>query len=58
MKLILACIIAALVTGLTVRFFDNWLTELGVAVLIGAVTGLVALFLPQADDNRKEPPHA
>ena len=53
MKPILAGVISALITGITVRFMDSWLTELGAAALIGAVTGTAVWLLVKTDRTHK-----
>ncbi len=53
MKSILSGIIAALATGIAVRFMDSWLTELGAAALIGAVTGTLVWLLVKTDRTHK-----
>ncbi|NBC19685.1 MAG: hypothetical protein GVY06_01335 [Alphaproteobacteria bacterium] len=53
MKSILSGVIAALATGITVRFMDSWLTELGAAALIGVVTGTAVWLLVKTDKAHK-----
>jgi uncharacterized membrane protein YeaQ/YmgE (transglycosylase-associated protein family) len=53
MKSILSGIISALVTGIALRFMNGWLTELGAAALIGAVTGTAVWLLVKTDKTRK-----
>lgn len=53
MKSILSGVIAALATGITVRFMDSWLTELGAAALIGVVTGTAVWLLVKTDRAHK-----